>query len=330
MKNIYYYQTIQNATDCEHKSDVYRNSVIRSLSRSFEKSIDVESFYVWELNELKNQKVRFQVTKESFSAANGFTIEGTCLLNNPVLMGDVLYNKNRDEYFICTQSYKPSRTHYKCVLTRCNNFLKWQDRQGNIYNYPVFDMNSTQYNSGVSGDRITTIGSSQHLLTITGDENTIILNHDKRFFLDRNVEKPSVFKLTQNDTTAYNYDKKGVLKITVTEEQYNCETDSIENWLCDYIAPKELNEIKILFNGKPTIRVGGQKTFSVESESAVTWSVKSSNFDVSRLNLEYSDNKVIVHCEYDELFLDNKSFSLSCVDADNNTGEIEIKLTGGV
>lgn len=329
MQDINYYRIVQNAFGCNSESEVQRNSAIRELERSFEKTIDVESFVIWQHNEITESEIRFEVTKEEYSSANGFTIKGMCLINNPVVIGDVLFSKERNQYFICTQSYKPSRTHYKCVLTRCNNFLKWQDEHGNIYEYPIFDMNSTQYNSGVSGDKITILGSSQHMITITADENTIALNHDKRFFIDRNINEPTVFKLTQNDTTAYQYDK-GILKITVSEEQYNSETDDIKEWLCDYIEPKIESDFEISYNGEPTVRVGGQKTFYVKSGDEMKWEVSSDNFDINKLNIVPAENRVLIKCVYDESLFDGKSFILTGADIYGNKAEITIRLVGGV
>ena len=43
-----------------------------------------------------------------------------------------------------------------CVI----GFLKWQNENGEILEYPCNDINSTQYNSGESGDKTMTLGSA--------------------------------------------------------------------------------------------------------------------------------------------------------------------------
>ena len=178
------------------------------------------------------------------------------MIDFPIVVGDLLYDKKRNLYWICIESFDRDEILCAGKLVRCNYIMKWQDDDKNIFEYPVFEINSTQYNSGEFGDKTMTLGSSQHLITAIADKNTIALNHGHRFFWDRNTVDPTVFKLTQNDTTAMNYDK-GLIKITVTEDQYNPKTDSIENWLCDYF---KVSTVTITYSGNPTIRVGGTKT----------------------------------------------------------------------
>jgi hypothetical protein len=96
-------------------------------------------------------------------------------------------------------------------------------------------MNSTQYNSGEQSNRNFTIGSSQHMITLPSDENTIALSSPQRFYLDKNMDNPTSFIVTQNDTTSHNYGKKGLVKLTVYESQNNLETDRPDLGICDYI-----------------------------------------------------------------------------------------------
>jgi hypothetical protein len=96
-------------------------------------------------------------------------------------------------------------------------------------------MNATQYNSGEQYNRNFTIGSSQHMLTLPCDENTVELSNPQRFYLDKATINPTTFIVTQNDTTSYNYGKKGLIKVTVFEHPNNPETDRPDLGICDYI-----------------------------------------------------------------------------------------------
>ena len=101
-----------------------------------------------------------------------------------------------------------------------------------------YDNNTTQYNSGESANKQFTIGSSQHSLTLPCDENTVILNNPQRFFLDKNMENPTSFVVTQNDNTSHNFGGKGLVKLTVMECAKNNETDRYDLGICDYIYEK--------------------------------------------------------------------------------------------
>jgi hypothetical protein len=283
-----------------------------------------DNFYLWEFGIDTDSFIHkpIKLFNEKYSSANGFTIEYNILIDEKLLIGDILFDKKENIYWICTESY--NRDDILCAgkLTRCNYWLRWQDDNGKIYDYPVFEINSTQYNSGESGDKTITLGSSQHLITITADKNTIPLNHGKRVFWGKNTSNPTVFKVTQNDTTAMNYDK-GLLKITVMEDQYNPKTDSIENWLCDYF---QTSTITILYSGNsPTIRVGGTKILKVDTTDTVEWSISN---DIGATIIS-DENSVKVKCPQTPDCI-GKTISIVAKLSNGSSGECILTVAGGV
>ena len=194
--------------------------------------------YFWRLGLKEYQHespVGIRLYSRSYSAANGVTVKFQTLYENPVVVGDVVYDINENEYLICTEAFNIDNIHYKGKFTLCNWILKWQKKDGTILEYPCYDMNSTQYNSGEQSNTHFTIGSSQHMITLPSDENTIALNTPQRFYLDKNTDNPTSFIVTQNDTTSHNYGKKGLVKLTVYEHPNNSETDRPDLGICDYI-----------------------------------------------------------------------------------------------
>ena len=316
IKNIDYYRSIHNATGCKTRKEMEVGAIHKRLKRDFDKTLDVETYE----NFLTGETIDLNINRQTKSEVSGYQKEFTSLITAPVQHGDTFYNEDEGLYWICTEVMCKSGLYYDGKLTRCNNILKWQDENKHIFEYPVFDINSTQYNSGEFGDKTMTLGSSQHLLTIVADENTIALNHGHRFFWDRNTVDPTVFKLTQNDTTAINYDR-GIVKLTVTEDQYNPKTDSIENWLCDYF---KVSTVTITYSGNPTIRVGGTKTLNVDTTETVTWSVES---DVGA-TITPNGNSVKVKCPNDMSFVDKTITVKATVGSD--IGECVLTITGGL
>ena len=316
IKNIDYYRSIHNATGCKTRKEMEVGAIHKRLKRDFYKTLDVETYE----NFLTGETIDLNINRQTKSEVSGYQKEFTSLITAPVQHGDTFYNEDEGLYWICTEVMCKSGLYYDGKLTRCNNILKWQDENKHIFEYPVFDINSTQYNSGEFGDKTMTLGSSQHLLTIVADENTIALNHGHRFFWDRNTVDPTVFKLTQNDTTAVNYDR-GIVKLTVTEDQYNPKTDSIENWLCDYF---KVSTVTITYSGNSTIRVGGTKTLNVDTTETVTWSVES---DVGA-TITPDGNSVKVKCPNDMSFVDKTITVKATVGSD--VGECVLTITGGL
>ena len=194
--------------------------------------------YFWKLGlkeYRKESSIDIRLYGRSFSAANGVTVKFQTLYDTPVVVGDVIYDIKEDEYLICTEAFNVDNIHFKGKFTLCNWMLKWQKKDGSILEYPCYDMNSTQYNSGEQSNRNFVIGSSQHMLTLPCDENTMELSTPQRFYLDKAVNNPTTFIVTQNDTTSYNYGKKGLVKVTVYEHPNNLETDRPDLGICDYI-----------------------------------------------------------------------------------------------
>ena len=288
-----------------------------------------DSFVMWHFGDVIEEldPIPIKTFDERLSNNYGITLSFNALYDFPIVIGNMLYDKRTSTYWLCVESYNRDDINGAGKLTRCNQFLKWQDEKGKIYEYPIYDTNATQYNSGVQSTQVVTVGSAQHSVWITADENTIMLDHDKRFFLDRNIKNPTVYELTQNDTTTFSYDN-GYLKLMMTEHQYNPETDSIDEWICDYIEV-DSNDFAILYSGKPTIRVGGKKTFTADIEGVVVWSVSNANFDTSKLTTTISGNKITIACKYDESLLDNAEFTLNAVSG-SDTSELQVRLVGGV
>ena len=316
IKNIDYYRSIHNATGCKTRKEMEVGAIHKRLKRDFDKTLDVETYE----NFLTGETIDLNINKQTKSEVSGYQKEFTSLITAPVQHGDTFYNEDEGLYWICTEVMCKSGLYYDGKLTRCNNILKWQDENKHIFEYPVFDINSTQYNSGEFGDKTMTLGGSQHLLTIVADENTIALNHGHRFFWDRNTVDPTVFKLTQNDTTAVNYDR-GIVKLTVTEDQYNPKTDSIENWLCDYF---KVSIVTITYSGNPTIRVGGTKTLKVDTTETVAWSVES---DIGATIMP-DGNSVKVKCANNIQYV-NETITVKAT-VGNSVGECLLTVIGGV
>lgn len=305
----------------------------RLMSEELMKDPSYQEFVIWEFGVLPEDFVEqpIKLYNRKYSSANGFTTQYETLWDKAIPIGTVLYDKKRNEYQLCTESFDKDEILNNGKLTRCNGWLKWQDKEGKVYEYPIFDINSTQYNSGVESSKIMVLGSTQHMLSITADENTISLRHDMRFFVDRNKVAPTVFKLTQNDTTAMNYDK-GILHLTVTEDQYNPDTDNIEEWICDYRKPSDNSDIKITYAGNPSIRIGGSaKTFTAISVGNVSWDIIA-NDDIKKylsIDIIPAEKKCKIKCSLKESII-GESFVLQCSDDNGNISKETISIVGGV
>ena len=169
-----------------------------------------------------------------YSAANGNRVSFHVRIDSDIHIGDYLYQENTKQYWICTELYNENEIHLRGLLTECNWFLKWQRPDGTIVEYPCQDINSTQYNSGEYSDKVMTLGSSQHMLTLQANSDTISLCTPQRFFVSLDYSIPYI--ITQNDSTTLHFGDNGLVRITVTQDELH-DDDNQELGICDYFTP---------------------------------------------------------------------------------------------
>ena len=295
----------------------------------------VSGIYFWRLGLKKYQNelpISIRLYSRTYSAANGVTVKFQTPYDIPVVVGDIIYNANENEYFICTEAFNIDDIHYKGKFTLCNWVLKWQKKDGTILEYPCYDMNSTQYNSGEQSNRNFVVGSSQHMITLPCDENTVELSTPQRFYLDKATINPTSFIVTQNDTTSHNYGKKGLVKLTVYETQNNSATDRPDLGICDYIDINAKNDAccckvskAVIKYDTTVIKSGGDiqnfiGKFYDDKGNEVTglvphWTVVCDFSE--KLKIEEFDNCLSIGID-DDLYIDEE-FKLICSDGNNES-----------
>lgn len=290
--------------------------------------------YLWELGidtYDNKEQIGVRLFDRSFSAANGWTVKFQTLYDNPIVTGDILYDSNKDEYLICTEVFDINSVHWQGKFTLCNWILKWQNKNGEILEYPCHDMNTTQYNSGEQSNRQFTIGSSQHMITLPCDENTVVLSTPQRFYLDKNTDNPTSYIVTQNDTTSYNYSGKGLVKVTLFEYPNNSATDRPDLGICDYInvntdeaCCRKASKAVIDYN-TAIIKSGGDSQvfigkFFDDKENEITdivphWTIICDFAD--KLQTEVFDNYISIGID-DDSYIDEE-FKLICSDENDES-----------
>lgn len=262
----------------------------------------------------------------SFSNANGVVVKFQTLIDNPIVVGDMLYDSNDDEYLLCTESFNVDGVHWKGKFSLCNWILKWQNKYGDILEYPCVDINSTQYNSGEQASAKMTIGSSQHMATLPYDENTIAIKSPQRFFLDRDTETPTSFIVTQNDNTSMFFGKKGLIKITMLECERNNDTDRPDLGICDYFEKDEL-KTNNADKKKATKSVISYKTTTIKSggskQKFVGTFVDENGEEIDGISTNWE-----IICDFaDSLIVDEEGNSLTIGVDDDSLIDEEFKLT---
>lgn len=288
--------------------------------------------YRWELGRKTYEDqtpIKIRMYERAYSNANGWTTKFQTMYDTEILEGDVIYDSVHDFYLICTEVFCINETVWQGKFTQCNWILKWQNHKtGYIYEYPCYVINSTQYNSGEKNNAVITWGSTQHQVTITADENTIPIKTPQRFFLDRDMENPVSYIVSQNDTTHKYYSKKGLVRITLLQCATNNNTDRPDLGVCDYVSIEELSSgiinednvgIRISYDTK-TIKSGGDmQKFkarfyndmgNIVDDVHLNWNVICNFKD--EMIIEIQDNIILIGVDNDDYV--DEEFKVECSD----------------
>lgn len=220
-----------------------------------------------------NIEVPIKLYDRKYSASFGSICKFLSPHYFPILLGDLLYDIKKNEYWLCIESYDVDNIHYDGKLGKCSRLIKWQDKDGNIHEIPVITRNATQYNNGLYNDTVISIGSDQIMLYTQLNEDTVKLEHGIKFLLDENKERPTVYELTKPDTVDYSYMGKGMMSMMLTEYAYKPSKKELELGVCNYFDPSIENislpltpdtKLKAIISGIKKIKVGYRKNYSVK------------------------------------------------------------------
>lgn len=250
--------------------------------------------------------------------------------------------------WLCLNSYSFHKLYCRATFMSCDWQIYWINEKGELKSQYVIDQNSTQYNSGESGNSIITLGAAQHMLRMPYNEDTIMFDSPQRFCIDRNLKKPTCYKVTQNDNTSYNYGK-GLCCVTVAETQLNLDKDKLitledgkQVWVCDYIEiddssdsitppenPDEMTDLRVVISGNKNLKVGFSRIYTaniVDSYgNAIKWDDSYSWNVVSDFHVEQEINNNEIELFVDDEELIGSSFLLQC--KANNLVIAEILIT---
>lgn len=272
------------------------------------------------------------------------TVE-TILDKDRIECGD--YLEYEGMVWLCLNSYSFHKLYCRATFMSCDWKIYWINENGELKSQYVIDQNSTQYNSGETGNSTMTLGSAQHMLKMQCNDDTILLDSPMRFAIDKNIKKPTCYKVTQNDNSAYNYGK-GLCCITVTETPLNTESDKLitlddgsQVWICDYVdvtplpstpsEPNETTDLRCVISGNTNLKNGYRRTYTVTftdkdgnsvdwQDVNYQWNVQA-DFDVKQT---ISDNKTTVSVNDENLI--GGSFLVQIIVVETVLSEIKVNV----
>ena len=246
-------------------------------------------------------------------------------------IGDIVtcYGEN----WLVMELYKDEFGLVSGEMWLCNHLFRFQNNSSEIIErYGVVDDGTY---SNLSEKSITT-ADAKYSIYMPLDEQTEKIYIDKRFSIgtmyDQNQEKIlQVMKVTWIDKINQNVgDGSHLLKLQVSNDIYNKETDNLSQMLCNYIdsneehindESKENTEGLILINGKETIRIGSSREYtaslvdangnSIEEEIELVWTINS-----TKIEFESNQSTCKITVPFDDSLI-GEEITLSVKDKEN-------------
>lgn len=204
------------------------DSFIGSDVLIYDKSISVEP-----------QQVRAIVQNKTSDVYNSTTVRQ--ILCNIGILKCGQYVKYDGAFWLVSTLPDNNRIYEKAVLWKCKHSIRFiSPLTGDVVSYPVFSTNSTQYGTGELEKTHMNVGDDQHLIYLPFNQETILLDDNFRFIMDKNHIKPSVYRVTRVDPVSYavgdEREDDGLIQWSVLQDQLDIATDSVEMMVADYYS----------------------------------------------------------------------------------------------
>jgi len=225
-------------------------------------------------------------------------------------------------------------------MQQCNYVLKWQNTEADIIERWSVVLSASKYNNGEKYNNVIVVGSNQLMVYLPIDEETLKLKSDKRLMVDFNIDSPKCYDITRVDTVTMGYDGtaeprydgKGCILLVLTETEINPDVDRVDLMLCDYVNPSDVPQptspILISYAGSPSIRIGGRKTFTAETEYNIVFTLVYSEMWEGKITMTQTGNKCVVKCANDSAMV-GASFKVVAT-AGSLSSELLVDIIGAV
>lgn len=199
-------------------------------------------------------------------------------------------------------------------MEQCNQEVCWQNPETKAIHKRWCTM-SKPYFSNLEQNKKTTISQREYKMQIPYDEETALIDVDKRFMLEFIGKEPKTYRVTCVDTMTERYQLdgsiQGFLIINLEQDQYIAERDNIELMICDYIVPTAAPEEQsitpvIAYSGDAEIKMGGSAKvftasfvrFNKPVDRVPVWTVDYLDAFNEYLTVSIEDNVLSIQADY--------------------------------
>lgn len=247
-----------------------------------------------------------------------------------------------DNYWITTKTNMLGSATDSVIVRRCNNFLKWMDKNGVVHNEPcVFEYTVSGNNNAKTTDITSVSGNIKAYI----QRNTVTQQlYSNQRFLIGTPELWSAIKITGNGINNFlnqrtgDYTSNAMIELTFIESEQNEDTDNLEEGIADYykfkiyinfvnIQNDTINDAFIGMTG--TLEWSATQNDDLLNDISVTYSVEDDRVltidnDGNYQFINLGSTNIVANFYRDDQLIQTKYISVNCTNNDINN---EIKIT---
>lgn len=181
----------------------------------------------------------------------------------------------------------------KSLIKKCNYNLKWKNAAGKIIGrWVAFDDSYKLYDAVRNYAYNTNLPEGSVVIMLPYDKETAALKLDKRFIIDAPdfVGTPDTYSITNRSVVSRLYDDEhGVIKLSLSQDQFNHETDNAEAMIADYYAVPNIVSSDIETPVYPTPQLNLKITHKGQNRIVMGTTYKEYKLEFSNSNGESID-----------------------------------------
>lgn len=179
-----------------------------------------------------------------------------------------------DMHWLVTEIDFDDTLYLTGTIEQCNRQIIWQNQQtGEIIKR--WCVATKPYYSNLSEDKTVTISTREFKIMLPYDDESILVDLDRRLLLEKINNHPKAYKITSVDSVTNRYEDleetgSGFLVWNVTQDQFDANKDNAELMVADYIEftnlgsnnDESISVTKCVIEGVNYIKAGiGSRTY---------------------------------------------------------------------
>lgn len=253
------------AKQLQHKGMTSRDRIIsrekEALIAQFEKAPSA-----------KNTLVDGELKKMIVSSTQALNEKTFVLMpGDTIKIGDIVVWENL--HWLVVELDFDNTIAYKGRIAQCNRQIRWQ----NPVTKDIIErwcLMTKPYTSNVTNGTQVSVSNREYKVQIPYDDETKLVDLDKRFMLELINGRPRTYNCTSVDqqTNVYQDLENGFIVWNLSQDEAGRPGDNAELMICDYVEPEENlpSSVKASITGMDVLRAGlGEFEYTLDSESDV-------------------------------------------------------------